>query len=177
MNLYLIAIIPPEDIRTEIQHFKEEMRDRFGAEHALKLPAHITLLSPFKIKEEREFQLLQTLEVFASTRKPFHLRLSGFGDFAPRVLFVKVVENESVTDLQRDINKNLSVIPDIPEEKNFHPHVTIATRDLQEALFPAARKFLSSRDYETRFEVNEFSLMKHNGREWEIFMDFEFKKS
>lgn len=177
MNLYLIAILPPEDIRIEIQYLKEEMKERFGAEHALKLPAHITLISPFKIKAEREFQLLQNLEVFATTRKPFHLRLSGFGNFDHRVLFVEVVEKQRMVDLREDLYKNLLVIPGIPQEKDFYPHMTIATRDLQETLFPAAREFLSSKDYESRFEVHGLSLLRHNGNEWETFMDFPFKKS
>lgn len=177
MNLYFIAIIPPEEIRLEIQHLKEEIRRRFGAEHALKLPAHITLLPPFKIKEEREMQLLQALEVFATTKKPFHLNLSGFGYFAPRVLFVEVVEKEKVKGLHKDLCENLSAIPNIPLDKDIHPHVTIATRDLDEALFPAARDFLENNEYETRFEVKGLSLLKHTGEEWDILMDFGFKKS
>lgn len=177
MSLYLLAIIPPEEIRVEIQHLKEEIRERFGAEHALKLPAHITLFPPFKIKEEREMQLLQALEVFATTRKPFHIWLSGFGSFAPRVLFVEVVEKEKLLDLHHDLCKNLSIIPEILADQNFHPHMTLATRDLHESVFPEARKFLSSRDYESRFEVNGLSLLKHHGQSWENFMDFMFKKS
>lgn len=177
MNQYFIAIIPPEDIRLEIQHLKEEIRDRFGAKHALKLPAHITLIPPFRIKEDREFQLLQALEVFATIRKPFHLSLSGFGEFAPRVLFVKVVEKEKVIDLHNDLCKNLSAIPNIPECKDLHPHLTLANRDLTETGFHAARKYLSDNDYESRFEVMGLSLLKHNGVDWDIFMDFNFKKS
>ncbi len=177
MNPYFLAIIPPEHIGEEIKYLKEEIRARFGAEHALKLPAHITLIPPFKIKEDRELQLLQSLEVFAATRKPFHLRLSGFGNFPPRVLFVDVVEKEKIKDLHHDLLKNLSSIPEISEEKEYHPHVTLATRDLEEALFPAARKFLEAKDYETRFEVDNLALLKHNNQEWENFMDFSFKKS
>lgn len=177
MNLYFIAIIPPEDIRVEIQHLKEEMRERFGAENSLKLPAHITLIPPFKLKEERELQLLQALEIFSTTRKPFHLSLSGFGNFPPRVLFVNVVEKEKVEILHSNLVKELSAIGEIDGKKDFHPHITIATRDLEEALFPAARIYLSRNEYETRFEVDELSLLKHNGREWEIFMNFNFKKT
>lgn len=177
MNLYFISIIPPEHIRIEIRHLKEEMRERFGAKHALKLPAHITLIPPFKLPEDRELQLMQSLEVFATSRTPFYLWLSGFGNFAPRVLFVEVVEKEKIIALHHDLCKNLSVITEIPREKDLHPHMTIANRDLDESLFPAASKYLSGRDYETRFEVDSLSLIKHNNREWEILMDFEFKKS
>src|SRR5690606_13757600 len=111
-------------------------------EHSLKLPPHITLLRPFKMKEEREMQLLQALEVFAATRNPFHVWLSGYDNFDSRVLFVKVVEKEKLIDLHRDLSKNLSAIPEISEDPDFHPHITLATRDLHEAVFPEARKFL-----------------------------------
>lgn len=177
MNLYFIAVIPPEEIRVEIQHLKEEIRERFGAEHALKLPAHITLIPPFKIKEDRELQLLQALEIFAVTRNPFHIWLSGFGHFDSRVLYVKVEEKQKLIDLQRELKKNLSAIPEISDDRDFHPHITLATRDLHEAVFPEARKFLSSRDYESRFEVSSISLLKHEGQNWETIMDFNLKKS
>ena len=177
MNLYFLAVLPPEEIRVEIEHLKEEMRKRFNAEHALRLPAHITLISPFKIKEEREMQLLQTLEIFAATRNPFHVWLSGFGHFDSRVLYVKVEEQQKLIDLQRELKKNLSAIPEIKDERDFHPHITLATRDLHEGVFPEARKFLSSRDYESRFQVNSISLFKHEGQDWEKIMDFSFQKS
>lgn len=177
MNLYFITIIPPEEIRTEIQHLKEEIRDRFGAGHALKLPPHITIIPPFKIKEVREMQLLQELEIFAATRNPFHIWVSGFGHFDSRVLFVKVEDKEKLTNLQGDLIKNLSVIPEIDNGRDFYPHITLATRDLHEGVFPEARKFLSSRDYDSRFEVRDLSLLKHNGQTWEQLMEFNFKKS
>lgn len=177
MNLYFIALIPPEEVREEIRHLKEEIRERFGAEHALKLPAHITLIPPFKLEKERELQLLQSLEVFAATKKPFHLWLSGFGNFPPRVLYVDVKENDMINNLHLDLRKNLSTFPEITYEKEFHPHVTLATRDLEESLFPAAKKFLATKDYETRFEVDSITLLKHKDREWERVLDFKFKKS
>ena len=177
MDLYFIAVIPPEGVRLEIQHLKEEIKERFGAEHALKLPPHITLLPPFKMKTEREMQLLQALEIFATMMTPFHIWLSGFGHFDSRVLFVKVVEKEKLIDLQAALCKNLSAIPEITDDRKFHPHVTLATRDLPEEIFPEAWDFLSRRDYETRFEVTGLSLLKHDGQKWETLMDFKFKKS
>lgn len=177
MSLYFIALLPPEHIREEVKFLKEELRDRFGTEYALRLPAHITLVPPFKISEDKDMQLMQALEIFATTRKPFHLRLSGFGSFPPRVLFIDVVEKEKVRDLHYDLCKNLSPVLDLEDSREFNPHLTIASRDLEEAVFPAANKFLSSRDYESRFEVDGLTLLKHEDNRWEISMDFKFRKS
>ncbi|UJH91222.1 hypothetical protein LZ575_21950 [Antarcticibacterium sp. 1MA-6-2] len=61
MKLYFIAILPPEDIRRQIKDFKMEIALKYGAKHALKLPAHITLKSPFKILELQEKNLIDNL--------------------------------------------------------------------------------------------------------------------
>ena len=47
-DLYFIALIPHTGLREEIREIKERMRDEYGAGHALKSPAHITLQMPFK---------------------------------------------------------------------------------------------------------------------------------
>jgi 2'-5' RNA ligase len=41
--LYFIALLPPAGLRADIETLKEEMHRRFGARHALKAPAHLTI--------------------------------------------------------------------------------------------------------------------------------------
>src|SRR5690606_25165099 len=147
MDLYFIAVIPPEEVRLEIQHLKEEIKERFRAGHALKLPPHITLLPPFKMKTEREMQLLQALGIFATMMTPFHICFSGFCHFDCHLSSVRVVEKEKLIDLHAALCTNLSAIPEIFDDRKFHPHVSLATRDLPEEIFPEAWDFLSRRDY------------------------------
>ncbi|MEJ2584098.1 MAG: 2'-5' RNA ligase family protein, partial [Robiginitalea sp.] len=97
--LYLIALVPGAELRTRIRSLKEEMKRRFGSSHAMKSPAHITLQMPFRRPEAFEDGLIQSLEMFGREQPVFDLPLQGFDCFPPRVLFVKVENQEAVAAL------------------------------------------------------------------------------
>lgn len=175
MKLYFIAILPPEDIREKIKGFKLEMAEKFGASHALKLPAHITLKSPFKLPEGQEENLVNHLQRFVEGKIAFHLQLHNFGSFPPRVLFVDVENKKPVIDLYGSLQQHLAPsFPIADQDNQFHPHLTIATRDLQRKIFPKAWEEFKNREYTASFEVNAISLMKHNGKNWDIYSNFRF---
>lgn len=177
MDLYFIAILPPEDIRQQIKGFKLEMAEKYGARHALKLPAHITLQSPFKLPEAQEEYLDNSLKNFAEGESAFDLWLNNFGRFPPRVLFVDVENKEPVIELQERLRQHLAKDFQMTDQDNsFHPHLTIATRDLQQKLFSAAWEEVKNRKYRAAFKVNHLTLMKHNGKEWEINSSFQLLK-
>ena len=50
MNMYFIALVAPEEINTPILKWKTWFRDNFGCTVALKSPAHITLIPPFRMQ-------------------------------------------------------------------------------------------------------------------------------
>lgn len=176
-RLYLIALLPDEALRERVKGLKEEMKSRYGAAHALKSPAHITLLMPFRWPESAAASLEQTLEVFACTRQPFEINLCGFDCFAPRVLFVKVTPHGPITGLQAELRKRLAQKPGFPtgkEEVAFHPHMTIATRDLSEAAFHRAWVEFSERPFRASFTADRLFLLRHNGKTWDIHKAFSF---
>ena len=77
-KLYFFALIPPKEVEGQIKRFKEEMKEKFAAKHALKLPAHITIQPPFRILEEKEKELLDALQNFAVGESArFSLKISG----------------------------------------------------------------------------------------------------
>jgi len=78
-DLYLIALIPPEELKEQVRILKTEMRERFNASHALKAPAHITLQMPFRREPEFEERLIPELEQFSGTIQPFPVQIDGFG--------------------------------------------------------------------------------------------------
>ena len=63
---YFIALVPESPLRDEVDDFKREIKDRFGAAHALKSPAHITLQMPFHWLESEEHLLEKCLREFAA---------------------------------------------------------------------------------------------------------------
>ena len=178
-SLYLIALVPGVDLRARIRLLKEEMKRRFGALHALKSPAHITLQMPFRRPESFEPELIQSLESLASQQVAFELPLKGFGCFPPRVLFVKVQNQEAILKLHSQLQKVLQQELGFNKQERgfrFHPHMTIATRDLTEEAFAEAWPEFSKRPFEAKFGVTSLFLLKHNGKTWDLYREFPFQE-
>ncbi len=176
-QLYFIALLPPEDIREDVRELKLIMKKRFDASHALKSPAHITLQMPFRREEEMEDEIIESLENFASEQSEFDVQLNGFDAFPPKVLFIKVEDHDPVQDLHSKLNIVLTQSLSFTEseiKKEMHPHITIATRDLNKAAFNAAWSEFKDRSFQASFKVSSLFLLKHNGKFWDIFRKFPF---
>ena len=175
--LYLVALLPPPPVRERVRELKEEMRHRFRAGHALKSPAHITLQMPFRLDSQDESHLISLLGRFASGQAPFPVDLDGFGCFPPRVLFLKIEDHKPLVALMEALQAVLAREPSLGIEGSglpFHPHMTIATRDLKEEAFYQAWAEFKDRPFEAAFEVRSLFLLQHNGQFWEIYREFKF---
>jgi 2'-5' RNA ligase len=176
-DLYFLALIPPENLKKAVKSLKEEMRDRFGAGHALKSPAHITLQMPFKRPAEQEADMIRQLADFALGEEAFQVQLSGFGCFAPRVIYVDIARHEAIVQLHRRLQAYLIREMAFSTEEvgaRFHPHMTIATRDLRKGEFRKAWQEFETRSFDASFLVDSLYLLKHNGRQWDIYRQLEF---
>ena len=177
-SLYLIALVPDSELRDRIRLLKEEMKQRFGSSHALKSPAHITLQMPFRREEALEPALVQTLKSLARQQQVFQVPLTGFDCFPPRVLFVRVGNWEAITKLHSRLQKVLEGDLGFSRQElgfRFHPHMTIATRDLSEGSFLRAWPEIAKRPFDAVFAVNSLFLLKHSGRNWQLFLEFPFQ--
>ena len=176
-NLYFIALIPHMELREQIEALKKEMKERLNAKHALKSPAHITLQMPFKSSNEIEPHLTHTLQEFADNQTPFMIKLSDFGCFSPRVIFVKVNKHAPINSLHAKLITILSEEMEFGEKvisQNIHPHMTIATRDLSTVNFKLAWSEFSDKEFEASFLCKSLFLLKHNGSFWDIYKEFCF---
>jgi len=195
MALYFLALLPPEDLREKVKEIKLEISGRYGAAHALKSPAHITLQMPFRKKESAEQSMEEALSHFSKKCKPFHLELDGFDFFPPKVVFIRISDLDGfdffppkvvfirISDHRPVIALRNNLLPVLWDKleltkkqtgSRFHPHLTVATRDLKEGDFPLAREDFSQRDFKADFEVKGLYLLKHNGKYWDIFKEFPF---
>jgi len=95
---------------------------------------------------------------------PFELSLKGVGYFPPRrhprILWAGVAENPELFRLQGKIERALNSIGIAPEQRRFHPHITIARLNeppLEKiALFMAQNSLFSTE----LFAVSQFHLYR-----------------
>ena len=177
VDLYFIALIPPAELREEIREIKDRMKAEYGAGHALKSPAHITLQMPFKQNSADEAEMSEALSRFATGEKSFTVDLEGFGAFVPRVIFIKIAEPEPVRALHSRLKEVLlAELHFSPGEimKDVQPHITVATRDLTKTAFNEAWPEFQKEDFRASFDVHSIFLLKHNGRNWDILEEFPF---
>jgi 2'-5' RNA ligase len=136
--MYFIALVCPEEINKQVLKWKLWMKEKYSCEAALRSPAHITIVPPFWMNPDIEDDLLLSLSKFAAGQSSFSIQLNNFSNFKPRVIFVDVVSNRSLNDLEERLFRSLISENKYPLEKDdrlFHPHVTIATRDLHKKIF------------------------------------------
>ena len=154
-----------------MKHGKSFFKERYQCTVALKSPAHITLIPPLWMKEEFESELMNSITRFSTTKKKFKVILKDFGAFKPKVIYVDVMKNESLIDLHRSLNEfiyrqdKFSVKRD---DRPFHPHVTLATRDLYKKTFYEAWDIFSNKHYEVSWEIKGISLLRHNKKNWDV---------
>jgi 2'-5' RNA ligase len=174
-SLYFVALLPPKDIRQEVTAFKQEAAERFGSSYALKSPPHITLVPPFRYPADEEPTLHAALTEAASRVQPFSVQLRSFARFDQRVIFVDVLSDETLDFCQRVTAEVFHQRADItPEVRSFHPHMTVAFRDLTRPVFPAAWAHFSALTYEREFTAGALTLLRHSGQRWEVLTNAGF---
>lgn len=181
-NLYFIAIIPPELICEEVTRFKEDFANRFKSRHALKVVPHITLKAPFKLSAENHEQILQWFTQMPVTVPPFKQELKNFSAFNNKrnaVIYVNPSMNLSPYQLQKVVLLNFrGAYPQesiMKIELDYKPHITIAHRDLKLHLFKEAWKEYEAKEYAGTFWVNDFHLLQHDTKKWNIISTFYLK--
>jgi 2'-5' RNA ligase len=171
-SLYFIAVVPPEEVEQQLFKLKLEVEEKFNSKHAQNAPAHITLHMPFRWKDSKRDILLEMMKMINQTVQPVSVELNGFDFFEPRVVFVNVLMNERLAELQKNVQQicrlTLKKVNANYRDLVFHPHVTIGFRDLKKAQFYEAREYYSCQDFKAVFEVSEVSLLKHDGAKWHV---------
>ncbi|MGZ3924768.1 MAG: hypothetical protein ACXVBJ_13435, partial [Flavisolibacter sp.] len=58
MQMYFIAIVLPPRLNEKVLKYKTMMLEKYNCKVGLKSPAHITLVPPFWMEEEKEGRLV-----------------------------------------------------------------------------------------------------------------------
>lgn len=177
LSLYFIALIPKDPHQSELMELKHWVFEDVGSKGALRSPAHITLLMPFKWRQEKEPLLFESLDKLASSMAPFNIELLNFNCFEPRVIYVDVKNNDTLTEVKTQVVKmakqelKLTFLKDL---RGFLPHITIAFRDLKKAQFYQLWQQLKTKEFKANFEASSLALLKHNGKRWDVCKEFQF---
>jgi 2'-5' RNA ligase len=177
--MYFIALVCPEEINQQVLKWKLWMKEKFGCEVALRSPAHITLVPPCWMKPELEDNLRNALSKFSTTQNRLAIYLTNFSNFKPRVIFVDLVQNAGLENLQNELFRFLLAEGSYPfrkDERPFHPHITIATRDLHKKSFHEAWEHFKEKKYEAQWPVQGVALLRHNKKNWDVIATSRFKK-
>lgn len=166
--LFFVAICLPEPTAGEVRKLQQDAATHFQSRAALRSPAHITLVPPFSTSEDRIEVIAQAIGNVASTQKPYEIALDGFGHFGNRVIFLKV---NSQADMGQQAAVLLKVLQDIDlplktEDRAFHPHVTIAFKDLRRQYFEDAYSYFKGIQFSHHFTARDYTLLKREEGRW-----------
>jgi 2'-5' RNA ligase len=175
-HLYFIAIVFPEHINKEIRKYQLEVARRYESYKSLNSPPHITLVPPFRWYDTEIRKVFQSLAKVTRPFRPFFVELNGFGSFPPRVIYVSVTPNSEITRLYEWLHEmgKTQLGLDVRKREVFHPHITIAYRDLRRNRFSEAWDFFKEKTLHFQSEINGVVLLRHGGHIWTIEQEFEF---
>jgi len=183
LGLYYLALLPPAPLAAKIQALKKHFATQFGADAALRSPAHLTVFPPFRLPTTLEEFFAQHLRAHLAEKDtiPFPVRLEGFGAFPPRVIFIQPEKSKPLLDLERQTKficlrfKDLE--PHRSTQRPYAPHITLAYRNLRRRDFEAAWESVANRDFQEAFTAEALHLLRHDGERWQPVRQCAFVNS
>ena len=174
--MYFIAIVLPVELDKKILLYKKWLAEKYDAKVGLKSPAHVTLVPPFRMEEEKQQALISDMEVLCTGTASFHIATNNFSSFAPRTLFIAVEANDTLHKLKKTVddyfrNRTYKIKMDA---RPFYPHITIATRDVHRKDFWEAWEHFRNKQFGEEFTATGISLLKHNGNTWDVVYSSNF---
>lgn len=169
-QLYFVALIPPPDIQEEVKKFKLVAAQQFGSSHALKSPAHITLVPPFWRQPSLIDEMVLVLKKAIKSTPHFEILLNGFACFKPRVIYVDVIPNPQLNQLHGLLKELFRSQWNLQPERRsqYRPHLTVAFKDLSKSAFFRAWDYFKSQDYNRKFKADGLSILVHRDGRWQM---------
>jgi 2'-5' RNA ligase len=167
---YFVGIVLPEPLLATVYKLKQSFWELYESKAALSSPPHITLHMPFDWRSDKEEELSATLAEFFSGQSAQRIVLRNFGCFAPRVIYINVAMAETLTSFQKAMHqfckRELNLFNADYQDHPFHPHVTLAFRDLKKPMFVKAWEEFKEKNFDAEFTTDHVTILKHNGKHW-----------
>lgn len=171
MDMYYMAIVLPEELNQEVLSYKQYMLDKYHCKVGLKSPAHITIIPPYWMHRDLEPQLLNSLDALCQQASYFTIATQNFSAFKPRTIFIDVQVDEKLQAFKKTVDRFFLEHKEYGakvDTRPFHPHITIATRDLYKKSFAEAWAYFEKKAFDTAFQATGLSTLHHNGRNWDV---------
>lgn len=171
MVMYFTAVVLPPALNEQVLKLKKWAHEHWGCKVGLKSPAHITLLPPFWMDENLQNSLVQDMENLYRLQSSFEISTANFSAFKPRTIFIDVVVDDQLQQLKTTTDLFFKGQPQYGakiDTRPFHPHITIATRDLRKSAFAEAWPQVAHQTFKETFLAQGVSLLRHNGQLWQV---------
>ena len=175
--MYFIALVLPAELNEKILHWKNFMNDRYHCKVGLKSPPHITFIPPFWMEEDRETSLLADVDSIGRTLTPFTIKTKNFSAFKPRTIFIDVEKTKDLDNLKQSVDNFFGTNSGYKikvDARPFHPHITIATRDLFKKSFYDCWPVFEKEEFLKEWEANSLSVLRHNKKNWDVIHTSQF---
>lgn len=171
-QLKLIAIVVPEPVYSYARAEQEYIAQTWGPRQSLRNPPHITLIPPLQLLPDEVSKLQDIAHEMASTNFSFELKVNGFESFPPRVIFIKPNFPKELNLLYlRMRNAIRASIPNalnrFPDE-SFHPHITIAYKDVKPEQFKSMWKYYRNKKVRFTVSIDRFCMLDNRDGQWVI---------
>ena len=177
-KLFFIALLPPPDVQKYATEIKQHFANVYQSKAALKSPPHITLQPPFFWDINNLITLEKVLQKFVNNYSQIPIELDGFAAFKPRVIYINVTKTAKLLAVQKELNiwleSSLQIVDKKSKTRPFCPHLTVGFKDLSKTNFYRAWDEFKQKKVYFNFNVNQLTLLSHNGKQWEIQREFEF---
>jgi 2'-5' RNA ligase len=176
--MYFIALVLPAYLNDKILVWKNFMQERYNCKVGLKSPAHITLIPPFWMEENKEAALFYEANSLANNFVPFIIKTKNFSAFKPRTIFIDVEKNEELNTIKAAVDDFFKLNTEYKikiDSRPFHPHITIATRDLFKKSFYEAWPVFEKIEFMAEWKINALSILRHNKKNWDVVHTSQFQ--
>ena len=131
IRVFLALDLPPE-LRAQLSRLQQELRPSLPGIHWVRPELmHLTLKFFGNVERSEVDRLFQTLQEIGPLQRELNLAVEGLGVFPhlrnPRVLWVGISDPvKALNDLHGYIQALVESLGFAPEEKPYHPHLTLA---------------------------------------------------
>jgi 2'-5' RNA ligase len=164
----------------KVKEFQENLERQIFQQFNIKplhwrIPPHLTLKAPFDWPEEKEEVVKQALKEKAEKSTIIPIELSGFGHFGRRTIFIKAKYppelKMSIKKMRNRLRREEIEITKSDRKLNLHSSVA---RFLELDQFYQIWHFVRQFKIKEVIEYNHFTLLKHDGKKWQLSEQFFF---